>query len=292
MNQPKPNQHYRLSLEKAKKDYEDGIITATGLVYYAVGIYRKPGQKLRVKDIDAFCSEIGINRATFYRAISKLKAKNRLEWEAIAGVDLWIPLEPNVIQHPTAESQTEQEISQNCETLLQMSENLSQICETSSQDSETLLQTCENLSQLGDGQPEKPSCCKDSSIPSNIYQSFLNFLSIDQRERFKKFCKKAISQLPHRPVLEESWLNEHHQELWRQYQKQQVINQATEQAIAESMQPEPEPPPLNPIIQAGLDSGEIRNLDLPFKGLWDALGNWWKQSEWIEKHWQLQEVRV
>lgn len=278
MNQPKPNQHYRLSLEKAKKDYEDGIITATGLVYYAVGIYRKPGQKLRVKDIDAFCSEIGINRATFYRAISKLKAKNRLEWEAIAGVDLWIPLEPNVRKHPTAENQTEQEVSQNCETLLQ--------------NSETLLLPCENLSQLGDEQPQKSPCCKDSSVPSNIYQSFLNFLSIEERERFEQFCKKAISQLPHRPVLEESWLNEHHQELWRQYQKQQAITQATEQAIAESMQPEPELPPPHPIIQAGLDSGEIRNLDLPFKGLWDALGNWWKQSEWIEKHWQLQEVRV
>jgi hypothetical protein len=33
---PKPNQHYRLSLSKAIQDYKDDIITATGLVYYAV----------------------------------------------------------------------------------------------------------------------------------------------------------------------------------------------------------------------------------------------------------------
>ena len=64
---PKETQHYRLSLEKAKQDYKDGIITATGLVYYTVGIYRKSGQKLRVCDIDSFCEEIGISRAAFYR---------------------------------------------------------------------------------------------------------------------------------------------------------------------------------------------------------------------------------
>jgi len=55
---PKPNQHYRLSLDKAIQDYKDGIITATGLVYYAVGIFRAPGQKFRVRDIDNFCTEL------------------------------------------------------------------------------------------------------------------------------------------------------------------------------------------------------------------------------------------
>ena len=119
MKQPKERQHYRLSLEKAKKDYRDGIITVTGLVYYTVGIYRKPGQKLKVSDIHVFCKEIGISRAAFYKAISKLKVKGRLSYEAVAGIDLWIPIS-NV-----AETQSGQELSTNVESLSTDVESLS-----------------------------------------------------------------------------------------------------------------------------------------------------------------------
>ncbi|MBD2060775.1 hypothetical protein NDI37_22025, partial [Funiculus sociatus GB2-A5] len=138
----KPNeaQHYRLSLEKVKQDYKDGIITATGLVYYTVGIFRKPGQKLRVKDIDSFSAEIGINRATFYKALSKLKVKGRLDWEAIAGLDLWIP-SSNVV-----EMQSGQELSPNGETLSPNGETLSPNGETLSPNGETLSPNGETLS--------------------------------------------------------------------------------------------------------------------------------------------------
>jgi len=84
---PKPNQHYRLSLDKAIQDYKDGIITATGLVYYAVGIFRAPEQKLRVKDIEALCEELCISVSTFYKAISKLKEQGRLDWLEINNKD-------------------------------------------------------------------------------------------------------------------------------------------------------------------------------------------------------------
>ena len=188
MKQPSPNQHYRLSIQRAVQDYKDGIITATGLVYYTVGIYRAPGQKLRVKDIDAFCKELEINRATFYRAISKLKAKNRLEWEANAGVDLWIPLEPNVVQHPTAQTQSQKEVSQSCETL-------SQDCEILSQDCETLSQDCETLSQLGNNQSPKHLQGEASGDSSNIYQVFINSLSEGEGESFEKFVREEWKRL-------------------------------------------------------------------------------------------------
>ena len=84
---PKPNQHYRLSLDKAIQDYKDGIITATGLVYYAVGIFRAPEQKLRVRDIEALCEELCISVNTFYKAISKLKEQGRLDWLEINNKD-------------------------------------------------------------------------------------------------------------------------------------------------------------------------------------------------------------
>jgi hypothetical protein len=209
---PKPNQHYRLSLDKAIQDYKDGIITATGLVYYAVGIFRAPGQKFRVRDIDNFCTELGINRATFYRAISKLKTKCRLDWEAIAGLDLWIPVS-NVVEiqsqpdHPQdehelddskpdysqnehelddisasniVEIQSEQAVSQNCETLSPTCETLSQNCETLSPTCETLSPTCETLSPTCDNQSLKPLSDNNSKVLSyssqSSYQIFINSL--------------------------------------------------------------------------------------------------------------------
>jgi DNA-binding phage protein len=161
VTQPKPNQHYRLSLEKAKQDYKDGIITATGLVYYTVGIYRAPGQKLRVKDIDQFCNEIGINRSAFYKAISKLKTKGRLNWEAIAGVDLWIPTS-NVV-----EMQSGQEVSPNGECLSPNGECLSP-------NGECLSPNGECLSPNGDNIQLESLFSNDSSNPSDSFQSFFN----------------------------------------------------------------------------------------------------------------------
>src|SRR4028119_1556935 len=157
MTQPKETQHYRLSLEKAKQDYRDGIITATGLVYYTVGIYRKQGQKLRVKDIDGFCEQIGINRSAFYKAISKLKTKGRLNWEAIGGVDLWIPTS-NVV-----EIQSGQEVSPNGECLSPNGECLSP-------NGECLSPNGECLSPNGDEKFSEPLSINDSSNPSDSSQ--------------------------------------------------------------------------------------------------------------------------
>lgn len=220
MKQPGPNQHYRISsVQKAVQDHKDGIITATGLVYYTVGIYRAPGQKLRVKDIDAFCQELEINRATFYRAISKLKAKNRLEWEAIAGVDLWIPLEPGVVQHPKAQTQAEQRLSQSCETLSQGCETLSQDGETLSQGCETLSQGCETLSQDGDKQGLEAAPDGALGDSSDIYQSFINSLSEGERENFWEFGRKKASQLPKPPELPLKWIEANWGELRSQWQE-------------------------------------------------------------------------
>ncbi len=177
MNQPKANQHYRLSLEKAKKDYEDGIITATGLVYYAVGICRKPGQKLRVKDIEAFCDELGIGVSTFYKAISKLKVKERLNWEAIAGVDLWIPAS-NVVEIGSG-----REVSTFVETdsLFVESDStngklISPFVETNSIDGEIDSPNEEANSPIGEEKLPKADSQKASGDSSNIYQFFFNSL--------------------------------------------------------------------------------------------------------------------
>ena len=89
-------QHYRVTLDQAKQDYKDGLLTATGLVYYAIAILRPIGQKLRINKANNFAERLGIDKATFYRALSKLKLKNLLEWEPTEGVILWVPLSKGV----------------------------------------------------------------------------------------------------------------------------------------------------------------------------------------------------
>lgn len=215
MKKPTPNQHYRLSLEKAKQDYRDGILTATGLVYYAIGIYRAPGQKLRVADIDEFCAHLGINRATFYRAISKLKTKNRIDWEGVGGVDVWI-VNPSVTQLHAG-----QEVSQLCESQSQDCKTQLQGCETESQDCKTQLQGCETESRGCDKDPLELPFCKGSGNSSDnisdIYQIFLNSLSKSESERFLEFCQSQ--QKP------QDWIEEHHVVLWHQFQEEFCVEQ-------------------------------------------------------------------
>ena len=157
MQDPKPNQYYKLSLLQAKKDYQDGILTATGLIYYAIGIYRKPGIKLKVANIAEFCNLLGVSVPTFYRAIAKLQAKGRVGWEAIEGLNVWLQLTPNVIP-------------------LKSESNDSQICNSDSQ-------ICNSDSQPCDYSFLRDTLGKDSSDrgnqlldPSYSYQLFLQSL--------------------------------------------------------------------------------------------------------------------
>lgn len=159
MQEPKPNQYYKLSLAQAIQDYQDGILTATGLIYYAIGIYRKPGTKLKVANIAEFCKLLKVSIPTFYRAIAKLQANSRIGWEAIKGLNIWLRDNPNVIplNLPTSDSQ---------------------ICNSDSQ-------ICNSDSQHCDYSFLRDTLGKDSSDrenqlldPSYSYQLFLQSLSI------------------------------------------------------------------------------------------------------------------
>lgn len=219
MKNPNPKQHYRLSLEKAKQDYRDGILTATGLVYYAIGIYRAPGQKLRVSDVEEFCDRLNINRATFYRAISKLKSRDRIDWEAIGGVDVWI------VTSKVTQLHTVQEVSQNCEIKSQNCETELQDSEIKSQDGESLLPNGEIELPDGDNEALELLFCKDSSDSSdnlsnrssNSFQILIKTLSENERMKFLEFCQSQ--QKP------QDWIEEHHVTLWQQFQTESCVEQ-------------------------------------------------------------------
>lgn len=87
--QPHPNQHYRLSVETARRDYQDGLITAAGLLYYCVGVLRKRGQRVAMPVRD-WLELTGLQERTFYKAKAKLIATGRLEERITGHVELWM----------------------------------------------------------------------------------------------------------------------------------------------------------------------------------------------------------
>ena len=89
MNQPHPNQHYRLSVTTARRDYADGLITAAGLLYYCVGVLRKRGQRVAMSVKD-WLELTGLQERTFYKAKAKLVSTGRLEERITGSVELWM----------------------------------------------------------------------------------------------------------------------------------------------------------------------------------------------------------
>ena len=70
------SQFYQLRLEEVIADYQAGLVTATGLVKYYFLIKNSSNGKI-VLNAEQVCQELGLGRATFYRAIAKLK---KLGW--------------------------------------------------------------------------------------------------------------------------------------------------------------------------------------------------------------------
>ena len=73
-------QFYKLTLSEVYALYQNGLISATALVYCYIRIKLKPGWKLTLHQ-RPICSELGIKKTAFYKAISRLKDKDLIDWE-------------------------------------------------------------------------------------------------------------------------------------------------------------------------------------------------------------------
>ena len=83
-------QFYKLTLSSAIALYQNGLISATALVYLYILIKLKPGWKLTLQQRPT-CSELGIQKTAFYKAISRLKEQGLIDWEAPNGLVVSLP---------------------------------------------------------------------------------------------------------------------------------------------------------------------------------------------------------
>ena len=160
-------QFYKLTLSEAIAHYNQGDITAKGLVHFYILIKGKPGWKIKLAHKEV-CAELGISKAAFYNAISRLKVEGSINWEAPKGVRVSI--------------------------------NAS-VCECGQQS-----RIMDSESTIVDSEASKPASSKADSYPSDSYQIFSKSLSDSARESFLNFVREKIRDFP-KPINDlEGWL--------------------------------------------------------------------------------------
>ena len=171
-------QFYKLTLSSAIALYQNGLISATALVYLYILIKLKPGWKLTLHQRPT-CSELGIQKTAFYKAISRLKDQGLIDWEAPNGLVVSLP-------------QSAENIPQSAENIPQSAENIPHSAEFSGQNAEN--------------KSPKLLSVKASVVPPDSYQIFIKSLSDTAREKFFNFVREKVKNF-NPPIHDiEAWL--------------------------------------------------------------------------------------
>jgi len=244
-------QHYRMTQADAIAQYQDGLISATALIYYYLKIKLAPDWKMTLHQ-RSVCKELGISKAAFYKGIQRLKDKGLIDWEAPNGVVVsFVQSEETCDQSKTVEQSTNacdqsETVEQNEDSLDksetcwtdqrlvgQIGDSLdkSETCwtnrrlvgqigdsldrsETPLDKSETPLDKSEtSLDKLETPTPPNPAQRKHSPDSPYSYQIFINSLSDCERESFFEFGMKKAAELPKPPVLPKKWIERNWLEL-------------------------------------------------------------------------------
>jgi len=206
-------QFYKITLPTAIKRYQNGHLTAKGLLCFYFEIKLKPGWEMKKSPKEIY-TKLGISRAAFYRAYSALIAEGIIEGQDPHSQKL-------VIKRPVSDRR-QQSYSV---------DNSSQIVDNSSQSVDSSSQPVDNSSQSVDSSSPNSSENSNSgdspdSSPDSSSDSSSDSLSSSEKEREKErnleffnhqdeSTKKAIiqtgynyfiPQLPEYPTLPERWI--------------------------------------------------------------------------------------
>jgi hypothetical protein len=212
MNKP---QHYQITLESAITHYQRGDLTAKGLLHFYFKIRLKDGWTLKETQKE-ITDKLGISRAAFYSALSRLKAEGSINWSTPANTKFTISLN----SFDSNESTFEDEPSTN-------QDNQSTIIDSQStnQDNQSKIVDCQ--SKIVTREKPEPKHSKSLREPSysssysssNFLSTFISSLSSDgEREIFEKFCLEAASRMPTQPTLISRWVEVNAKSLIEEYQ--------------------------------------------------------------------------
>ncbi|MEK0184809.1 hypothetical protein [Microcoleus anatoxicus] len=212
-------QHYEVFLTDAIAHYQKGDLTAKGLLHFYFKIRLKDGWTLKETQKD-ITDKLGISRAAFYSAISKLKAEGSINWSAPANTKFSFSL--NSIN---SESTIEDDLSTIVDSQSTIVDSQSTIVDNESTivDSASFIVTEEKPEAKQDKGLRKPSYSY-----SDFLSTFISSLSSDaEREIFENFCLEAASRMPTQPTLISRWMEVNAKSLIEEYQlrvvRQRVI---------------------------------------------------------------------
>ena len=219
MNKP---QHYQITLESAIAHYQRGDLTAKGLLHFYFKIRLKADWTLKETQKE-ITDKLGISRAAFYSALSKLKAEGSINWSTPANTKFSISLNSFDSNESTFED-GQSTIADNQSTIVDnkstIADNPSTIADSESTiaDSGSFIMTREKTNPKQGKGLREPSYSSSYSS-SNFLSTFISSLSSDgEREIFEKFCLEAASRMPTQPTLISRWVEVNAKSLIEEYQ--------------------------------------------------------------------------
>lgn len=201
------SQHYRLTLQDAIAHYQQGDLTAKGLLHFYLKIRLKPGWTLRETQKE-ICQKLGISRAAFYSALSRLRAEGSIQWTTPANTQFSISLGVCECRQQSTSMDEESTFVDSVSTNVDEESTTVDSLSTSMDEKSTIVENKSPKSLPDKGFSDSPNSS------SNSFQFFFNSLSEETRESFLANCKYEASRLPKPVVLLDSWIAAHYQELW------------------------------------------------------------------------------
>jgi hypothetical protein len=219
MNKP---QHYQVTLADAIAHYQRGDLTAKGLLHFYFKIRLKNGWTLKETQKE-ITDKLGISRAAFYSALSKLRAEGSINWSAPANTKFSISL--NSLDNNESTFEDEQSTNQDNQSTNQ--DNQSTIVDNPSTIADNESTIADSASFIVTGEKTDPKQGKGLREPSysssysssDFLSTFISSLSSDgEREIFEKFCLEAASRMPTQPTLISRWVEVNAKSLIEEYQ--------------------------------------------------------------------------
>ncbi len=197
-------QYYQIRLEDAIALYQEGNLTACGLLKLYIKIKFAPGWQIGLIP-EQVCKVLGIAKATFYKALAKVKEQSGLKQiklinKIMLGDEYSSTNEPrnavtgkplNSIQGNLSPKNTQSPSVESDSTSV---ESDSTTVESDSTTVESESTTVENKSTTVKNEPPKEPNSKqhrDSpDLSSDSYSNLISSLSDSEREKFLEFCQK------------------------------------------------------------------------------------------------------
>ena len=274
-------QHYAVELTDAISHYQQSDLTAKGLLHFYFKIRLKKGWTLKETQKE-ICEQLGISRAAFYSALSKLKAEGSINWSAPTDTKFSISLNSS----NSNESTFEDELSTISDSQSTISDSQSTIV-----DSPSFIATGEKPQTKQSKGFKKPSSSSSSSSSDSISNSFSDSLSRKTEREKWEFFEKTLSgeeldsfmnfgvhtaksfkeSLTTTAIrLPEAWVKKNHQELYKQFlvALKEKYGTSDFQSIVDGQYSENPPPVENQPIPSDIEYRSIANLQKIYGADW------------------------